>query len=272
MHMPLRLRSRRGNLPGTLESPLCDNASHSLAAMPAGFPMILWSAYPMLLQIPDVLTAEELRQARAALGQAAWQDGRATAGHLAIRAKSNLQLAEDDPLARRLGDLILDRLGTLPMFIAAALPLKVLPPRFNRYEGGGTYDNHVDNAIRTIPGTMHRVRTDISATLFFSEPDEYDGGELVIEDTYGNQTVKLPAGHLVLYPGTSLHRVTPVTRGCRLAAFFWVQSLVRDDAQRSLLLDLDTGIRRLTLAAPDNPGLGQLTGVYHNLLRRWSST
>lgn len=226
----------------------------------------------MLLQIPDVLSADEVSQCRVALEKAEWADGRMTAGHLAQRAKNNLQLAANDPLAARIGNLILDRLGGMPVFIAGALPLKVLPPNFNRYEGGGTYDHHVDNAIRTIPGTPHRVRTDISATLFFSDPDAYDGGELIIEDTYGSHSIKLPAGHLVLYPGTSLHRVAPVTRGVRFAAFFWVQSLIRDDAQRALLLELDTAIQRLTVAAPDNPALAQLTGVYHNLLRQWSET
>lgn len=226
----------------------------------------------MLLQIPDVLNSDEVAKARAALERAQWQDGRATAGHLALRAKSNLQLAHDDPLGRQLGDLILDRLGQLPMFISAALPLKVLPPYFNRYEGGGSYANHIDNAIRTIPGTPHRVRTDISGTLFFSDPQDYEGGELIIEDTYGSHAIKLPAGHLVLYPGTSLHRVNPVTRGARVAAFFWVQSLVRDDTQRALLLQLDTAIRQLTLAAPEHGALDQLSGVYHNLLRQWSNT
>ena len=226
----------------------------------------------MLLQIPDVLTAESVRQARRELEAATWIDGRATAGHLAVRAKDNQQLAQDDPLARRFGDEILERLGRLPEFITAALPLKVLPPHFNRYAGGGTYANHVDNAIRTIAGTPHRVRTDISVTLFLSEPDEYDGGELVIEDSYGSHSVKQRAGSLVLYPGTSLHRVTPVTRGVRYAAFFWVQSLVRDDTQRALLLDLDNAIRQLTVAAPGNAALDRLTGVYHNLLRQWSET
>ncbi|MCY1272565.1 PKHD-type hydroxylase [compost metagenome] len=226
----------------------------------------------MLLTIPDVLTPEQLRQCRAALEQAAWQDGRHTAGHLAVTAKANQQLAQDDPLARQLGDFILERLGQCPRFIAAALPLKVLPPRFNRYAGGGTYGNHIDNAIFSIPGTPHRVRADLSATLFFCDPDEYDGGELVVEDRYGSHRVKLPAGHLVLYPSGSLHRVEPVTRGARLAAFFWVQSLVRDEQQRDMLLELDDSIQALTLQLPDSPELVRLTGVYHNLLRHWSNT
>jgi PKHD-type hydroxylase len=226
----------------------------------------------MMLTIPDVLTADELRQCRAALEEANWQDGRLTAGHLAINAKSNQQLAHDDPLARQLGDFILDRLVQIPRFIAAALPLKVLPPRFNRYAGGGTYGNHIDNAIFSISGTPHRVRGDLSATLFFSDPEEYDGGELVVEDTYGSHRVKLPAGHMVLYTGGSLHRVEPVTRGARLAAFFWIQSLVREDHQRTLLLELDDAIQGLTRQVPESPELIRLTGVYHNLLRQWSQT
>src|SRR5690554_4560449 len=156
--------------------------------------------------------------------------------------------------------------------MAAALPLKVFPPRFNRYEGGGNYGNHIDGSILSVPGSAQRIRTDLSATLFFSEPEDYEGGELVIEDTYGTRAVKLPAGHLVLYPGTSLHRVTPVTQGTRLAAFFWIQSLVREDSQRSLLLQLDNTIQQLTSDLPDNPAVPQLMGIYHNLLRQWSET
>ncbi len=226
----------------------------------------------MLVRIPDVLSADEVGQCRRALEQATWSDGRSTAGHLAARAKSNEQLALDDALAVELGNRIVDRLGRIPQFIAAALPLRVLPPRFNRYSGGGSYANHIDNAVFAVPGSAARVRSDLSATLFFSAPDEYDGGELVIEDTYGTHEVKLPAGHLVLYPGTSLHRVTPVTRGARYAAFFWVQSLVRDDGRRSLLLELDEAIRDVTAKLPDDPSLARLTGVYHNLLRQWSET
>ncbi len=225
----------------------------------------------MMLQIPNVLTPEQVQQCRQALDQADWTDGRATAGHLAQKAKNNQQLPAGE-LAGKLSDFILDRLAATPLFISAALPLKVFPPRFNRYEGGGNYGNHVDNAILTIAGTPHRVRTDVSATLFLSNPDEYEGGELLVEDTYGSHSVKLPAGHMVLYPGTSLHRVTPVTRGARVASFFWIQSLVRDDSQRSLLLELDTAIQRLTQSHPDSPELVRLTGVYHNLLRQWSET
>ena len=226
----------------------------------------------MIVSIPHLLTPEQLRQCRNRLEGAAWSDGRRTAGHLAIKAKNNLQLADDDPAASQIGSVILEALGANPLFMSAALPLKVLPPRFNRYEVGAGYGDHVDNAVFSVPGTSHRVRSDLSATLFFSAPDEYDGGELIIEDTYGTHSVKLAAGHMVLYPGTSLHRVTPVTRGVRLASFFWIQSLVREDSQRAVLFDLDTAIQRLTQAVPDHPALVQLTGVYHNLLRRWSDT
>ncbi len=226
----------------------------------------------MMLIIPQVLTPEQVREGRQMLEAAQWTDGRATAGHLAAQVKSNLQLPDDHPVARQLGDTILQALGRHPLFLSAALPLKVLPPRFNRYEGGGEYGNHIDNAIFSVPGTPHRVRSDLSATLFFNDPDEYDGGELTVEDTYGEHSVKLDAGDMVLYPGNSLHRVTPVTRGARLASFFWVQSLVRDDSQRALMLELDGAIQQLTRDAPGHPSLSRLTGVYHNLLRQWAGT
>lgn len=227
----------------------------------------------MMVTIPDLLTADQVEHCRRTLlERGRWEDGRATAGHLAIRAKRNLQLDASDPVAVELGNLILDALGANPVFVSATLPLKVLPPRFNRYEHGGEYGNHVDGAILTVPGTTHRIRTDVSATLFFSAPEDYDGGELVIEDTYGTHEVKLPAGHIVLYPGTSLHRVKPVTRGVRLASFFWIQSLVKDDAQRALLFELDASIQQLSARLPDAPELERLAGVYHNLVRRWSDT
>lgn len=226
----------------------------------------------MMQRIPRVLSPDQVRQCREALEGAGWADGRLTAGHAAVRVKSNLQLAQDDPVGARLGELILDILAQNPLFMSAALPLRVLPPRFNRYEGGGAYGNHIDNAIFAVPGTPHRIRSDISATLFFSRPEEYEGGELVIEDTYGTHTVKLPAGDMVIYPGHSLHRVTPVTRGTRFAAFFWIQSLVRDDGERSLLFSLDNAIQDVTREVPDHAALGQLIGVYHNLLRRWADT
>ncbi|HEY7501968.1 MAG TPA: Fe2+-dependent dioxygenase [Vicinamibacterales bacterium] len=224
----------------------------------------------MLLHVPSVLTREQVSQARGVLDRAPWIDGRATAGAQSSRAKHNLQLPEDGPLARELGEVILAALQRSPLFMSAALPLKVYPPMFNKYSGGHSFGSHVDNAIRQVPGTPHRVRTDLSATLFLIEPDEYEGGELVVEDTYGVHSVKLPAGDMVLYPSTSLHHVTPVTSGARVASFFWIQSLVRDDARRTLLFDMDTAIQRLVRDAPDHPSAVQLTGVYHNLLRQWS--
>jgi PKHD-type hydroxylase len=224
----------------------------------------------MLVHVPNVLTAEQVATARQALDQTEWVDGRVTAGHQSARVKHNLQLPESHPVAEEIGDVILTALQRHPLFIAAALPLRVFPPLFNRYEGGSAFGSHVDNAIRQVGGTGHRIRTDLSATLFLSAPDSYDGGELLIEDTYGVHVVKLDAGHLVLYPSTSLHSVRPVTRGARVAAFFWIQSMVRDDGQRTLLLDLDTAIQRLNQDVPDHPSAVQLTGVYHNLLRRWA--
>ena len=224
----------------------------------------------MLLQVPNVLSAADVRAAREMLDATNWVDGRVTAGHQSSRTKDNLQVPEDHPTARKLGGAILDALQRHPLFISAALPLRVFPPLFNKYEGGGSFGSHVDNAIRQVPGTPHRIRTDLSATLFLSEPDEYEGGELCVEDTYGVHRVKLPAGDLVLYPATSLHHVTPVTRGARVASFFWIQSLVRDDAQRTLLFDLDSAIQRVNQDIPDHPSAVQLTGVYHNLLRQWT--
>ncbi|MEP7309056.1 MAG: Fe2+-dependent dioxygenase [Acidobacteriota bacterium] len=224
----------------------------------------------MLLHIPDVLTVDQVERARRRLDAADWVDGRVTAGHQSVRVKNNFQLPEDHQVAVELGDLILEALQRNPLFVSAALPLRVFPPLFNRYEGGHALGSHVDNAIRQIRGTPHRIRTDLSATLFFSEPGEYDGGELRVEDTYGAHSVKLPAGHMVLYPSTSLHHVRPVTRGIRTASFFWIQSMVRDDGERALLFDLDQAIQQVNAEAPDQPGAVQLTGVYHNLLRRWA--
>ena len=224
----------------------------------------------MLLQIPEVLSAEQILAGRKVLENNDWVDGRITAGHQSARAKDNLQLPEDNEHARQLGNTILQALENNPLFMAAALPLKVFPPLFNRYQDGQSFGNHVDNAIRQVTGTPHRVRTDLSATLFFSNPDEYDGGELVVEDTYGVHSVKLPAGHLILYPASSLHHVRPVTRGARLASFFWIQSMVRDDGERTLLFDLDIAIQRLISDLPDHPSVVELTSLYHNLLRRWA--
>jgi PKHD-type hydroxylase len=224
----------------------------------------------VLLPVPDVLTAAQLSEAREVLEKAEWVDGRVTAGHQSARAKDNRQLPEGSPAARRLGEMIVTALQQSALFVSAALPLHVFPPLFNRYEGGQAFGTHVDNAVRPIPGTPHRIRTDLSATLFFCGPDEYEGGELVVEDTYGVHSVKLPAGHLILYPSSSLHHVRPVTRGTRLASFFWIQSMVRDDGARTLLFDLDTAIQRLGRDHPDHISAVQLVGVYHNLLRRWA--
>jgi PKHD-type hydroxylase len=228
----------------------------------------------MLLSIPDVLTTEQITQARQILEKAEWVDGKVTAGHQSAQAKNNMQIPEGHPAAQQAGDLILSALSRNSLFLSAALPLRVFPPLFNRYSGGQSFGTHVDNAIRQVPGTPHRIRTDLSATLFFAGPEEYDGGELCVEDTYGVKSVKLPPGHLVLYPSTSLHHVTPVTRGARLSSFFWIQSMVRDDGQRSLLFDLDLAIQRLGRDLAGNPVASQtsvqLTGVYHNLLRQWA--
>lgn len=227
----------------------------------------------MLLQLPAVLTPEQVAHCRARLQSAHWQDGRATAGHQSARAKDNLQLAEDDPVARELGALVLEALSKDSTFFSAVLPRRIFPPLFNCYRGGQSFGFHVDNAVRYDRSAGPRpepVRTDVSLTLFLSDPDAYDGGELVIEDTYGMQQVKFPAGDAVIYPGTSLHRVAPVTRGERLASFFWIQSMLRDDGERHTLFDLDVAIRQLTRDAPGHPGLVRLTGVYHNLLRRWA--
>ena len=226
----------------------------------------------MLLTIPDLLSKAQVAQCRAALDQAEWVDGNVTSGPQSALAKNNRQIPEGSPVARQVGDLIQDALGASPLFIAAALPLKVFPPLFNRYDSGQAFGTHVDNAIRHLRGTNFRIRSDLSATLFLSEPEEYDGGELTVEDTYGVQRVKLAAGDLVLYPSTSLHHVTPVTRGARVSSFFWIQSMVRDDGARTLLFDLDTAIQRIAQDVPGHPAGVQLTGVYHNLVRRWADS
>jgi PKHD-type hydroxylase len=224
----------------------------------------------MLLQIPKVLTAEQAAACRQKIESVEWIDGRITAGHQSARAKDNLQIPENHPLAIEMGEAILAALEQNPLFVSAALPYKVFPPLFNRYEGGHSFGNHVDNSIRQISGTPHRIRTDLSATLFLTNPSDYDGGELVIEDTYGVHSIKLPAGHLILYPATSLHNVRAVTRGARISSFFWIQSMVRDDGERTILFDMDTAIQRIGESAPEHPSVIQLTGVYHNLLRRWA--
>jgi PKHD-type hydroxylase len=224
----------------------------------------------MLLAIPHVLTPVQTAEARKILEAAEWIDGKTTAGAQAARAKDNQQIPISHPAARQVGEVILKALAQNPLFMSAALPLHILPPMFNRYMGGQHFGTHVDGAIRQLPGSSHRIRTDVSATLFFNDPEEYDGGELIVEDTYGAKSAKLPAGHMILYPATSLHHVTPVTRGTRLCSFFWIQSMIRDDGKRALLFDMDTGIQRVAAEQPGNPGVVQLTGVYHNLLRQWA--
>ncbi len=227
----------------------------------------------MLISIDQVLTKDEVRAFRAELDAADWQDGAATAGTLARSVKRNQQLADGSELAVRLGQHILRRLAATPLFISAALPRTIYPPKFNRYADGGTYGAHVDSALMFLPGSSQQMRTDLSATLFLAEPEEYDGGELEVEGPFGVQTVKLAAGDMVLYPSSSLHRVTPVTRGARVASFFWIESLVADEGERTLLFDLDQSVQQITpeLAA-DDMRLVQLTGVYHNLLRRFART
>lgn len=224
----------------------------------------------MLLHIQGVFAREEVIHIRQALEQASWADGKVTAGYQSAKAKHNLQLAQEHPLAREIGELMLQRLWQNPQFMSAALPNKVFPPLFNCYRAGGSFGMHIDNAIRQVPGSPERVRTDLSSTLLFSDPEDYDGGELVIEDTFGTQRVKLPAGDMLLYPASSVHKVEAVTRGERIASFFWSQSLVREDSQRALLYQMDQAIQQLTVDVPEHPALLQLTGNYHNLLRRWA--
>jgi len=226
----------------------------------------------MMLHIPNVLTAEQVARCRDVMVKADWVDGNVTAGHQSRRVKHNLQLPEESQTARDLGDMVLKALYRSPLFMSAVLPKQVFPPLFNRYDAGMTFGSHVDNAIRSHSTMPVRIRTDVSATLFISAPDDYDGGELTVEDTYGEHSVKLPAGDMVIYPGTSLHNVTPITRGSRIASFFWIQSLIRDVSQRALLFDLDMAIIRLTQDHPDHPSIVSLTSVYHNLLRQWSET
>lgn len=227
----------------------------------------------MLVTIPDVLKPDELAYIRGALEQTAWVDGRATAGDQAAKVKNNLQVPIDSPAAQELGQIVLGALARNPQFMSAVLPLRVLPPMFNRYDTGMTFGAHVDGSIRMLPGSGQRLRTDVSSTLFLTPPEDYDGGELVVHDTYGTHTVKLPAGHMVVYPGTSMHSVTPVTRGSRWASFFWTQSLIRDDWQRHMLYDLDTAIRSVRSRLPDDDhAVVGLAAHYHNMLRHWAET
>jgi PKHD-type hydroxylase len=227
----------------------------------------------MMLAIPGVLEARTLDHVRALVSGAEWIDGNATSGHQSALAKRNRQLPEDSQAAREAGSLILDALGRSPLFFAAALPLKIFPPLFNSYEGGQAFGIHVDSAVRIRRGSDFRLRSDLSATLFLEDPDAYDGGELVVEGQFGTQAAKLPAGHMLLYPSSSLHRVEPVTRGRRVASFFWIESMVRDTEARRTLFELDTAIQTIAQdRGQDDPAIIQLTGVYHNLLRRWADS
>lgn len=226
----------------------------------------------MLVHIPGVLTAEQVNYCRELMARADWVDGRITAGHQSAQVKRNLQLPENTPEARELGDMILAELGRNPLFMSAVLPKTIFPPLFNRYDADGemNFGSHVDNAVRTVPGTNVRIRTDVSSTLFLSGPDEYDGGELVVEDTYGTHAVKLPAGDMIVYPATSVHHVTKVTRGSRLASFFWTESMIADVTRRSMMFDLDMSIIRLNADHPEHASVVSLTSLYHNLLRQWA--
>ena len=229
----------------------------------------------MLVAVPAVLTAEQVAQSRALIERAEWEDGKATAGRQSAIAKRNRQLPHDSDARRQVAALILEALSANGLFMSAALPKKIFPPLINRYDAaeGHGFGDHVDNAIRFLPDGSGRVRTDLSATVFLSAPDEYDGGELVVEDSYGSHQVKLEAGDMILYPATSLHRVEPISRGTRFASFFWIESMVRDDGQRTLLLDMDAAIRSLAQRVSDqDPAVVSLTGTYHNLLRRWADS
>ena len=225
----------------------------------------------MMLQIPEVLTKVQVADCRAILDAGPWVDGNLTSGFQAARAKANEQLPQECEAARVVGETILQALKANPLFVSAALPNFILPPMFNRYGEGMGFKDHVDNAIRRDPVSGRTLRTDLSATLFLEEPENYDGGELVVNDLYGDHVVKLAAGDMILYPSSSLHHVTPVTRGVRTASFFWIQSLVRDDGKRTILLEMDVAIQRLARRVEaDDQGILSLTGVYHNLLRQWA--
>jgi PKHD-type hydroxylase len=226
----------------------------------------------MLIRIPNVLTPAQILACRNTLDKADWMDGALTTGLLSRSVKHNMQIPAGHPVGQRLGEMVLGALQQNKLFARAALPLKVVPPSFNRYAEGQSYGDHVDATVQHVWGSPDRVRTDLSATLFLSEPEEYDGGELTIRDELGERPIKLAAGDMVLYPATSVHHVTPVTRGSRLAAFFWIQSMVRDDGERSLLFELGSALQEYEVALPEHPALVQLTGVYYNLFRRWTDT
>ncbi len=221
----------------------------------------------MMIHIPNVLSPEQVARCRAVMEKAAWVDGRVTAGHQSAQVKFNLQLPEEAPESRELGDMVLEALGRSNLFMSAVLPKQVFPPLFNRYDAGMTFGAHVDNAVRA--GNGARIRTDVSSTLFISGPEDYDSGELVVQDTYGEHSVKLPAGDMIVYPATSLHNVMPITRGSRIASFFWTQSMIRDESKRSLLFDMDMAIIKLGRDHPGHASNVELTAVYHNLLRQW---
>lgn len=229
----------------------------------------------MIVRVPQLLTPEQVAEMRGLMGAADWVDGRVTAGPQSGQAKHNLQIPENAPAARALGDVILTALGRNELFTSAALPLRVFPPLFNRYDGGMNFGSHIDNAIRFVKpslgtGAPIRVRTDLSATLFLTDPADYEGGELVIEDTYGEHRVKLPAGDMLLYSATSRHHVTPVTRGSRWSSFFWIQSMIRDERARQMLFEMDGAIQNLRRQVGDSGDIVTLTGLYHNLVRRWA--
>jgi len=224
----------------------------------------------MMVHIPKVLAPDEVARCRDVMVKAEWVDGNVTAGHQSRKVKYNLQLPEESQTAQELGDVVMKALTKNPLFMSAVLPKQIFPPLFNRYDAGMVFGSHVDNAIRTHATAPVRIRTDVSATLFLSAPEDYDGGELMVEDTYGSHSVKLPAGDLIVYPATSLHNVTPITRGSRIASFFWIQSLIRDVSRRAMLFDLDMSIIQLTRDHPDHPSVVTLTALYHNLLRQWA--
>ena len=225
----------------------------------------------MLIPIPELLDAAQVARIRGLIDAAEWVDGNVTSGPQSALAKRNEQLPEGSAAAREAGAIVLDALGKSPLFVAAALPLKVFPPLFNRYAGGQQFGTHVDNAVRIRRGSDFRIRSDLSMTVFLEDPENYDGGELLIEGAFGAQSVKLPAGHAILYPSSSLHRVEPVTRGARVASFFWIQSMVRDDGARRTLFEMDGAVQRLDgQLGNDDRSVIELTGVYHNLLRRWA--
>jgi PKHD-type hydroxylase len=229
----------------------------------------------MLVAIPSLLSADQVARARDLIERAEWEDGKATAGRQSAIAKRNRQLPHHSEARQIVAAMILEALSANGLFMSAALPKIIFPPLINRYDAaeGHGFGDHVDNAIRFLPDGSGRVRTDLSATVFLSGPDEYDGGELMVDDSYGSHQVKLEAGDMILYPATSLHRVEPVTRGTRFASFFWIESMVRDDGQRTLLLDMDAAIRTLAQTAGDqDPAIVSLTGCYHNLLRRWADS